>query len=138
MELTSPAIEHEFHPVFAPPHQYYDCIESCFDCADASWICADACLHEIEREKLHLCITSCLSTAEICAATARALFAKSHFDTDMTVAQLKNCIEICQSCRKECLLYAEDHEHCQICAKCCQQCIDVCSKYVSAFERKIS
>ena len=134
MDVATGQFQNSFHPVFASPHKYYDCIEACFECANSSWICADACLHEVDRDQLHACITLCLSAAEICAATARAMFSLPDQDRDMTIAQLRNCMEICSSCMIECQKHATLHEHCQISTKCCEECFKICAKYVQMFE----
>ena len=48
-------------------------IENCFECASGCWISAAACLNECDYAQLNECIQKCLLTAEVCAATARAL-----------------------------------------------------------------
>lgn len=134
MNVTHEMLESSPHQVRLHPQKFYDCIESSFECASACWICADACLNEKDYQDLQECVRNCLTCAEVCAATARSLISQSDGNLRPILSQLRNCINACDEAHSECQKHADQHEHCLICAKCCEQCLRICESYVKDLE----
>ncbi len=116
------------------PVAFYDCIQSCFESASASWICADACLHEADHDQLGDCIEACLLSAEACAATARILI--RHQEENL-MAELRHCINALAKTRAVCERRANDREHCQISARCAENCLVACLEIIAGTEEEV-
>lgn len=121
-------------PLIIRPVKYYDCIEACFESASSSWICADACLNETEISELKTCIELCLTTAEVCAATARMLTSGEDYPYEMTMKQLQSCILASHETAEECMKFADYHEHCLISARTAEECYRACMNCVQELE----
>jgi Domain of Unknown Function (DUF326) len=103
-----------------------DAVQAMIDCAQTCTACADACLSEHELEQLRKCIRSDLDCADICDTTARVVSRHTGYDANTTRAQLRACIQACNSCGEECEAHAGKHEHCRICAQTCRSCAQTC------------
>lgn len=125
MDLTPDynAAPRNFH--FSLP-KFHDSMERCFECATSAWISADAFISERDEASLALAIEACLNCAEVCARTMKVLVAHSHHTDDEIRAQLAECIAACKTCAKEAAKHCDQHEHCWICVKCCEECLRVC------------
>jgi hypothetical protein len=101
-------------------------IEALMECSQACTACADACLSEDQIDSLRKCIRTDLDCADICAVTARVLSRHTGYDANITRAQLRACIQACESCGDECEQHEGTPEHCRICAETCQRCAEAC------------
>jgi hypothetical protein len=102
------------------------CIESCVECAQACTACADSCLSEEMVAELRRCIRSDLDCADVCEATGRVLSRHTGYDANLTRAVLETCATACRTCGDECEQHAAMHEHCRICAEVCRRCEHAC------------
>lgn len=93
-------------------------IEFFFECASSCWICADAALHESHPEHFEACIRQCLTCAELCALTAKRLLTYGDTDLSETLVAIKMCAE-------ECARHASTYEHCFICMRSCEDCLQM-------------
>ncbi|SDK21602.1 protein of unknown function [Catalinimonas alkaloidigena] len=94
------------------------------DCVAACNHCATACLEEDNVKMMASCIRTDLDCAAICSTALGFVNRQSQFTDDL----LRQCIEICNACEKECRQH--DHDHCQACADACQACAKACENYV--------
>ncbi len=104
------------------------CITACFDCAAACSACADACLAERDVAALVRCIRTCLDCSDLCVATGRMLSRQAELSPQLMSSQLDVCRIACLTCSQECLLHADTHEHCRLCADTCLQCDIACGR----------
>lgn len=111
--------------------KFYEGIQSCFECANYCWISADASLHEEHSADLMPCMSLCLKTAEVCAQTARLLIEEN---IEALREQLRICAEVCEATWAECQRHADNQEHCLICARCCEECANICRSYLETIE----
>jgi len=95
-------------------------IESLQNCVTACEQCADACLDENNVESMVDCIRLDRNCADICNTTARLLSRNS----DVHIALIELCQDICGECATECENHT--HEHCQRCAQACRRCEEQC------------
>jgi hypothetical protein len=109
-----------------------ECIEACFDCAQTCTACADACLGEGSVHELVRCIRLDLDCADVCDATGRMLSRQTHYDAELTRAQLQACAQASRSCGAECTAHAKMHDHCRVCAEACRRCEDACRALLAA------
>ncbi len=89
-------------------------------CVAACNYCASACLKEDDVKMMAKCISLDMDCAEICRTTGILLARDSAHGKHM----LKECIEICEACSKECSNH--QNEHCQACSKACTECAEAC------------
>ena len=99
-------------------HQNHQLIESLQNCVTA-------CLDEENVASMTDCIRLDMECADLCNAAARSLSR----DSDIKIALLELCRDICGECAQEC--ESHDHEHCQACAKACRRCEEQCNAYLS-------
>ena len=104
------------------------CIVACFDSAAACSACADACLAERDVAALVRCIRTCLDCSDLCIATARMLSRQAELSPQLMSSQLDVCRIACLTCSQECLLHADTHEHCRLCADSCLQADIACGR----------
>ena len=97
-----------------------EAIRQCHLCVQACESCTVACLREAGAARMVPCIRVSLDCASICGTLAGLLARDSRFAADATAL----CISVCQECADICSLY--EHEHCQICANDCRQCVAAC------------
>jgi hypothetical protein len=103
-----------------------ECITACYACAEACNACADACLGEKNvAEQVH-CIRDCIDCADVCLATGRIISRFTRTDFKLAGAQLRACVEACESCGAECEKHGPKMEHCRICAEACRRCAKAC------------
>ena len=102
------------------------------ECSEACTACADACLSEGMVAELTKCIRTNMDCADICAATARVLSRHTGYDANISRTLLTACAQACASCRDECVLHADHHEHCRICAEVCDRCERACHELLQA------
>lgn len=110
------------------------CIDQCFACSQACSACSDACLSEDAVAELRKSIRLDLDCAQICEVTGRVLTRQTGYDAPTSAAQVRACIEICNTCAEECERHAEQHEHCRICAEACRACAQACDEVLAAFK----
>lgn len=104
-------------------------IEACFSCVETCTACADACLAEKQVERLITCIRLNHDCAAVCAATGSILSrANKVGHRQLLEAQLTTCIAFARTCAAECQRHANMHQHCDICAKACQHCVNACTE----------
>ena len=109
------------------------CIAVCFSCVETCTACADACLAERHVERLITCIRLNQDCAAVCAATGSILSrANKVGHRQLLEAQLTTCIAFARTCAAECQRHADMHQHCEICAKACQHCVDACTEMLSS------
>lgn len=101
-------------------------MERCFECATSAWISADAFISERDESSFAMAIESCLNVAEVCARTMKVLVAHTLHTEEEIKAQLTECMNACAVCAKEAAKHCDQHEHCWICVKCCEECLRVC------------
>jgi hypothetical protein len=82
--------------------------------------------------ELTTCIRTDLDCADICATTVRVLSRHTHYDANLTRAQLQVCRQACTSCADECAQHADMHEHCRICSEACRRCADACRELLAS------
>lgn len=99
-------------------HALGNCINHCN-------YCADACLSEDNVAKMVDCIRTDRVCAEVCAALNQVL-ATGYKDVNDLV---KYCIKVCEACAEECGKH--DHDHCQECAKACNNCVSACKEFLA-------
>jgi hypothetical protein len=104
------------------------CLTACLDCAAVCSACADACLAERDVAELVRCIRTCLDASDLCIATARMLSRQAELSRELMSSQLDVCRIACLTASQECLLHAEEHEHCRICADACLHCDIACGR----------
>lgn len=109
------------------------CIDACAACQETCLSCADACLSEPTVSKLVTCVRLNLDCATICAATGSVIArANKAGHRQLIEAQLTTCIAFCRACAAECERHATMHKHCELCAKTCLDCAEVCSELLSS------
>lgn len=80
--------------------------------------CMSSCLKEDNVQMMAACIAKDIDCADICAVTAHLMARDSpHFKH-----LIKECIEVCEACVKECSQHEADH--CQACAKACSEALE--------------
>lgn len=89
-------------------------------CVAACNFCASACLKEDNVQMMAACIANDIDCGEICRTVSILLARDSAHGKHL----LKECIEVCEACAKECSRY--DMDHCKACAKACAECADAC------------
>src|SRR4051794_11483892 len=103
-----------------------DCITACYSCTEACNACADACLGEKNVSDMVQCIRDCNDCADVCLATARVISRFTRTDFKLAGAQLRACIQACESCGAVCAKHGEKVEHCRVCAEACRRCAAAC------------
>lgn len=110
--------------------KYHEVIESCVESASSCWISADAFIGERDYATLSRAINACLSCAEVCAVTVKLLAASESATPQEIEENLLKCQQACLNCIEEITGHCNDHEHCLICVKSCQQFLKVCENYL--------
>ena len=100
-------------------------INALFECATMCEHCSSSCLEEEDVKMMAGCIRLDRDCADICRLTATLLSRGSEHGIHL----LKECIEVCESCAKECKKYTR-MQHCKQCAEACDKCVDVCSEMI--------
>ena len=103
-----------------------ECITACYSCSEACNACADACLGEKNVAEMVSCIRDCNDCSDVCLATARIISRFTRTDFNLAGAQLRACIQACQSCGAICQKHGERMEHCRVCAEACHDCAEAC------------
>jgi len=103
-----------------------ECITACYSCAEACNACADACLGEKEMDHLRECIRDNHDCADVCLATARVISRLTRTDKKLAGAQLRACIQACETCGAMCESHGAKMEHCRVCAYACRRCAKAC------------
>ena len=103
-----------------------ECITACYACAEACNACADACLGEKNVAELVQCIRDNNDCADVCLTTARIISRFTRTDFKLAGAQLRACVQACESCGAICEKHGEDMEHCRVCAEACRRCAQAC------------
>lgn len=103
-----------------------ECITACYACAEACNACADACLGEKEVAKMVECIRDNNDCADVCLTTARIMSRFTRTDKKLAGAQLRACIQACESCGNSCAKHGGAMEHCRVCAEACSRCAKAC------------
>ena len=109
-----------------------DCIDACVECVQACTACADACLSDRDVGELTRCIRANLDCADICDSTARVLTRHSGYDTTLLRSVLEGCAVACRTCAAECELHADDHRHCEFCARACRLGEEACNALIAS------
>jgi hypothetical protein len=105
--------------------RYQGLINALNNCAAECSQCAMACLDEEDVNMMRRCIRIDIDCADTCRLTASLLSRESEHGEHL----LKECVEICNACAKEC----EKHtgmEHCRKCAEACRHCAEECGAMV--------
>jgi hypothetical protein len=103
-----------------------ECITACYSCAEACNACADACLAEQDVAQLIDCIRDCTDCADVCLTTGRIISRFTRTDFKLAGAQLRACIQACQSCGALCEKHGAKMAHCRVCAEACRRCAKAC------------
>ena len=103
-----------------------ECITACYACTEACNACADACLGENKVAEMVQCIRDCNDCADVCLATARIMSRFTRTNFTLAGAQLRACIQACETCGTECEKHAPHMEHCRVCAEACRRCAEAC------------
>lgn len=101
-------------------------IEACLNSSQTCTACADSDLHEDDVADLRRCIGLCLTCADVCAATARALSQPGAWDQVVGDRLLQACVRTCANSAEECHRHAHHHVHCAICERSCRTCEEAC------------
>ncbi len=88
--------------------------------------CTNACLGESNVTQMVDCIRNNIVCAQICGTTASVLTVSF----DNYVPLLEYCISVCGNCAEECEKH--EHDHCQLCARNCEACMEACKNYLKA------
>jgi hypothetical protein len=99
-----------------------DAVRTLFDCAQACTACAGSCLSEEHITFLRKAIRTSLDCAELCEVTARILSQRDAYDTDLTRAQLRACVELCLRSAEEC----DRRGRGPLCVEACHRCAESC------------
>jgi hypothetical protein len=99
-----------------------DAVRTLFDCAQACTACAGSCLSEERITSLRKAIRISLDCAELCEVTARMLSQRDAYDTDLTRAQLRACMELCLRSAEECARRGRGPD----CVETCHRCVESC------------
>jgi hypothetical protein len=67
-----------------------------------------------------------LDCADLCVVTARFLARSAGGDAKLLRAVVEACARACAYCDAECLLHADEHDHCRLCAESCRYCAEAC------------
>ena len=100
--------------------QNRDLVEMLFKCAAECEYCTTMCLEEDNVKTLTKCIKLNLMCSQVCITTAIATARESIHAEHL----IKECIEICELCAKECAKH--DTQHCKKCADICSTCAEKC------------
>jgi len=103
-----------------------ECITACYSCGEACNACADACLAEKNVAEMVPCIRDCNDCADVCLTTARIISRFTRTDFKLAGAQLRACLQACESCGAICAQHGKQMEHCRVCAKACHRCAEAC------------
>jgi hypothetical protein len=93
-------------------------------CARMCVSCADACT--AEKMDMRDCIRSCGDCADVCEAAGKLAVRYTSSNEDVLRETLELCARVCDSCATICEKYADDHEHCRLCAQMCRECAEDC------------
>lgn len=105
--------------------KHQDLIDKLNACVAACEYCANACLHEDNVGMMADCIITDRDCSDICNLAARWLARDSRHAKHI----IKECIELCGICAKECEKH--DHDHCKKCAEACRACEEACKKFAA-------
>jgi hypothetical protein len=103
-------------------------IDACQNSAQTCVSCADADLAEDDVAELSRCVALCVSCAEVCTITARALSRPASWDAFVVHRLLQACVRACTMSAEECHRHAHHHRHCAVCEKACRACEQACTE----------
>ena len=83
-------------------------------------------------EELTGCISTLLTTADICQATTLVLSRRSGSDPVVVRALLSACWTACRAGRDACEELAPIHDHCRVCARACRAAEQACRALLAA------
>src|SRR5262245_24737948 len=98
------------------------CVEAADDCAQAATACADACLGEEHVAAMVTCVRACLDCADLCGAVSRVLSRSTETDWRVGRIAVEIAAATARACGEACDRWAEQHEHCRLCAETCRRC----------------
>ena len=104
-------------PLSDAAHHLMYCARMCVSCADA---CA------AEKMDMSDCIRSCSDCADICEAAGKLAVRYTNSNDQVLRETLELCARVCDSCAAVCEKYAQEHEHCRLCAQMCRECAEDC------------
>jgi hypothetical protein len=93
-------------------------------CARMCVSCADACV--AEKMDMRDCVRSCSDCADVCEATGKLAVRYTDSNEQVLRETLELCARVCDSCAAVCEKYANEHEHCRLCAQMCRECAEDC------------
>jgi len=98
-------------------HHLMYCARMCVSCADA---CA------AETMDMRDCVRSCSDCADVCEAAGKLAVRFTGSNEQVLRETLELCARVCDSCAVVCEKYAQEHEHCRLCAQMCRECAEDC------------
>jgi hypothetical protein len=99
-----------------------DAIEALSGAALACTTCADASLAGGGAEELRTCVRACVTTADVCATTARVLARAGGYDVPVVRNLLEAAAKSCATCGEICDQHGDTHKHCRVCEEACRRC----------------
>lgn len=97
------------------------CMQACLMCADA-----DA------PEGMGRCASMCANCADVCQTMLRMTLRPGGMDTTVMTSMLTATMEMCRACSAECMMHADEHEHCRMCAMACDEAVKMCEEMLGA------
>jgi len=118
--------EHKHHHKHNQKNPNMDVIEASLHCVREGNACQTHCIELVKSGDTSIagCLDSVSQMIPMCETLSKlASFNSKH------LAQLANvCIQVCESCEKECRKHEKMHEACRACAESCATCIEECKK----------
>ncbi|MCU9813116.1 four-helix bundle copper-binding protein [Paraclostridium sp. AKS81] len=94
-------------------------------CIDECQKCAQACyecLNEPDIKERKNCVSTLVECAMMCQMSVSMMAINGKFSKE----HCELCAKICEQCEQECAMFKDDH--CQKCASVCRSCADECRK----------
>ncbi|KGJ50731.1 four-helix bundle copper-binding protein [Paraclostridium dentum] len=98
------------------------CIDECQKCAQACYECFNECLNEPDIKERKNCVSTLVECAMMCQMSVSMMAMNGKFSKE----HCELCAKICEQCEQECAMFKDDH--CQKCASVCRSCADECRK----------
>lgn len=99
-------------------------VDAALHCVKTSEVCADHCIMMFRMDDITMrdCLASVLEMQPVCETLAKL----AAFDSAHLKKFAKVCMDVCESCEKECRKHADKYAACKNCADSCAACIKAC------------
>ncbi|WP_202107168.1 hypothetical protein [Agromyces seonyuensis] len=99
------------------------CMQACLMCADADG-----------GEGMARCAAMCANCADMCQTMMRMLLRPSGMDMMVMSSMANSVMVMCRACSAECMMHADEHEHCRMCAMACDEAAMACEEMLAAMK----